>query len=633
MYRTSVPVMVRQGFDKEGTLAALRLCGADTVFLTLTRKMEYRFSPKEDLALLRELIPYYEKEGFTVGVWVGESMGHDWGTPGPYTPLVLQDGTPLHAAYCPLDKSFSRDICRWIAEIASCGAKLLLIDDDFRLSRGTYGMTCFCERHRRAFAKAVGREDVPEAKEIRDLVYTGKPSRYRDAWLKLSGDTLRDFAREIRTAVDRVDRRITIGFCGCLSTWDLDGVESAELAEIFAGEGNRPFLRLIGAPYWIAMNPPDRKMHDVIDFERMQAHHVKGRGMTVLAEGDSYPRPRYAVPASFLEGFDTLLHADGNLSGIHKYTVDYYASPTYEQGYCRAAAENRETHLAIEKLFGKKTAVGIRHPAVMHTLRDAELPETFETPGYGLNDGACFVGSCSFPLTFEADGGECPYVVFGEDARQIDPALLKNGAILDLRAARILESRGIDTGLLSVGDPLLLPTEHFMASGENVFLFGGTKWRTTPKAGAVIESEFVDTDGTRVSGTFSYTNAEGTSFLVLPFTVKRVGDRREESVIGIYESYERQKQVAAFAARLGHPLPAVCFGNPDLYLLCKDGEGRRAVGLWNFFADAVKEPKVVLSPAPRRITATVGCTAILSGDTVTLSDILPYAMAAFEVEF
>lgn len=60
MYRTSVPVMVRQGFDKEGTLAALRQCGADTVFLSLTRKMEYRFSPKEDLALLRELIPYYE---------------------------------------------------------------------------------------------------------------------------------------------------------------------------------------------------------------------------------------------------------------------------------------------------------------------------------------------------------------------------------------------------------------------------------------------------------------------------------------------------------------------------------------------------------------------------------------------
>lgn len=633
MYRTSVPVMIRPDFDKEGTLAALRRSGADTVFLTLTRKTEYRFSPEEDLAMVRELIPYYEAAGFTVGIWIGESMGHDWGTAAPYTPLVLQDGTPLHAAYCPLDENFSHDICRWIGKIASLGAKLLLIDDDFRLTRGTYGMTCFCERHCRAFAEMCGMTTLPTAVEVRDLVYTGKANRYRDAWLTLSGDTLRDFARKIRAAVDAVDPKITVGFCGCLSTWDLDGVESAELAKIFAGEGNRPFLRLIGAPYWIAMNPPDRKFHDVIDFERMQAHHVRDLGMTVFSEGDTYPRPRYAVPASYLEGFDTLLHADGNLDGIHKYTIDYYASPAYESGYYRAAEENRPTHAAIERLFGGKRAVGIRHPAVMHTLRDAELPATFETPGYGMNDGACFVSSCSLPLTFEEDGGDCPYVVFGEEARHVSPDLLKNGAIINLTAAKILEERGIDTGLQSVGDPLLLPTERFFESGESVFLFGGTKWRTVPKAGATVESEFVDSDGTRTSGTFSYTNAEGMSFLVLPFTVKRVGDRREESVIGIYESYERQKQVAAFAARLGRPVPAACPGVPDLYLLCKDGGGRRAVGLWNFFADAAHAPHVTLSKTPKRITDTVNCTAALDGDTVVLSDVPPHAMAAFEVEF
>ena len=269
----------------------------------------------------------------------------------------------------------------------------------------------------------------------------------------------------------------------------------------------------------------------------------------------------------------------------------------------------------------------------MHTLRDAELPATFETPGYGMNDGACFVGSCSLPLTFEADGGDCPYVVFGEEARHVSRDLLKNGAIINLTAAKILEERGIDTGLAAVGAPLLLPVEHFLASGESVFLFGGTKWRTTPKAGATVESDFVDADGTRVSGTFSYTNAEGMSFLVLPFTVKRVGDRREESVIGIYESYERQKQVAAFAARLGRPVPAVCPGYPDLYLLCKDGGERRTVGLWNFFADTARTPRVTLSKTPKRITGTIRCTATIDGDTVTLSDILPHAMAAFEVEF
>lgn len=630
MYRTSVPVMVHAGFDKEKTLTALRQSGADTVFLVITRKMRYRFSSEEELSLLRELVSYYEAEGFTVGVWIGETMGHDWGEVGEYTSLVLQDGTPLAAAYCPLDPHFSEDICRWIAKVAACGEKLMLIDDDFRLSRYSYGMTCFCERHRRAYAERVGEYLTPA--EICKKVYTGRGSRYRDEWLQLSGDTLRGFAREIRVAVDRVDPSITIGFCGCLSTWDLDGVESSELAAILAGEGNRPFLRLIGAPYWLFSCPKDRKMHDIVDLERLLAYHVRDLGMTVLSEGDTYPRPRYAVPAAYLEGYDTLLHADGNLDGIHKYTVDYYASPEYETGYCRAAERNRALHGEIERLFGGKRAVGIQHPAIVRTLKDAELPAEFETPGYGLHDGSCLVSSCSLPMTFESDTSSCPLILFGEDARQIDLSRLSHGAVINLTAAKILAERGVDVGLQSVGEPLPAPTEEFCASGERVKLFGGKVYPVEPKEGARVESYFLNDYDERFGGTYTYRNAEGQSFLVLPFTVWRRGDQREEGVLGIYESYERQKQIADFAASLGTPLPALCQGHPDLYLLVKDGEGRRTVGLWNFFADAVETPVVTLPVAPKRVTACIGCTAEIEGNRVTLSSILPHAMAAFEVE-
>lgn len=630
MYRTSVPVMVHAGLDKEKTLAALRQSGADTVFLAITRKMRFRFSSEEDLALLRELVPYFEAAGLTVGVWVGETMGHDWGEVGEYTSLVMQDGTPLAAAYCPLDPHFSRDICDWIARVAACGEKLMLIDDDFRLSRYSYGMTCFCERHRRAYAERVGEYLTPA--EICKKVYTGRGSRYRDEWLGLLGDTLRGFAREIRAAVDRVDPRITVGFCGCLSTWDLDGVESSELAAILAGEGNRPLLRLIGAPYWLTNCRSDRKMHDIVDLERLLAYHVRDLGMTVLSEGDTYPRPRYAVPASYLEGFDTLLHADGNFDGIHKYTMDYYASPAYETGYYRAAEKDRALHEGIERLFGGKRAVGIRHPGIVRTIREAELPEEFEAPGYGLNDGACLIGSCSLPMTFEKDTSACPLVLFGEDARQIDPSRLSHGAVINLTAARILTERGIDVGLQGVGERLLAPTEEFSASGERVKLFGGKVYSVRPKETATVESRFIDDYGERYDGTYRYRNAEGQTFLVLPFTVWRRGDQREEGVLGIYESYERQKQIADFAASLGAPLPALCMGHPDLYLLVKDGEGRRTVGLWNFFADGIETPVVTLPAPPKRVTACLGCTAEPKGREVHLSPIAPHAMAAFEVE-
>jgi hypothetical protein len=82
----------------------------------------------------------------------------------------------------------------------------------------------------------------------------------------------------------------------------------------------------------------------------------------------------------------------------------------------------------------------------------------------------------------------------------------------------------------------------------------------------------------------------------------------------------------------GERLPAVCPGNPSLYLLCKRADGKMAVGLFNCFADSVLDPTVKLDGAYRKVRF-VGCTGRLEGDTVYLDAPIPaFEFAAFEVE-
>ena len=52
-----------------------------------------------------------------------------------------------------------------------------------------------------------------------------------------------------------------------------------------------------------------------------------------MSEGDQFPRPRTACPASYLEIFDTALRASGDFKGILKYAIDYTSKPGYEDSY------------------------------------------------------------------------------------------------------------------------------------------------------------------------------------------------------------------------------------------------------------------------------------------------------------
>ncbi|MBO5070928.1 MAG: hypothetical protein J6C37_11295, partial [Roseburia sp.] len=52
-------------------------------------------------------------------------------------------------------------------------------------------------------------------------------------------------------------------------------------------------------------------------------------------------------------------------------------------------------------------------------------------------------------------------VAFGENVKYIPGDALRNGLILDARAAAILTERGVDVGIIAVGEQTSVTEEHF----------------------------------------------------------------------------------------------------------------------------------------------------------------------------
>ena len=206
----------------------------------------------------------------------------------------------------------------------------------------------------------------------------------------------------------------------------------------------------------------------------------------------------------------------------------------------------------------------------------------------------------------------------------------KNGLILDLTAAEILESRGVDVGLVSakksdnVGIELLTANYEYFREEGDVVLVGYEPMHLTLREGAVVDSEYVygsvDSE-TRTPASYFYENSEGEKFFVL-------AHRAYYNAEGTYRSYLRARQLRRAAERLsGQKLPAFVDGNPDVYVLTKRADnGDLLVALFNLSLDELYAPLVELDRTYRRVTA-LAAEATLCEGGVRLSDIAPFKHA------
>lgn len=627
MFKISVP-LVRFYDNVEKNIEEAKKLGAERIFFCLGRATAPKEKIDSEIARLEKAIKIYENAGFETGVWIS-TLGHGGALAGlssdtdsDLTLITGLHGITTEDSYCPLDERFSDAVCDYLKRIASAGAKMILLDDDYRFShRSDCG--CTCKLHMKEYEKRLG--ETISRDEILKKVFTGGYNKYRQIYYDMMGDTLRDFAKKMRAAIDEIDENIRFGLCAVTSTWDCDGTDGIELAKIMAGK-TKPFLRLIGAPYWTSEN---NHLQYIAELERMQAKWCENSGVEIIAEGDTYPRPRFRVPAAYLEMFDMIIRAENGFDGIMKYGIDYTSSPFYETGYAENAEKNKDLYDEIKKHFSNKKSVGINITCEMKKLLNENFTDPEKQIGSTWDDAFYqaeqrLLTDCSIPATYETAKVT---VAFGENAKYIKNS--GNGFIIDAEGAEILNNKGIDTGVISVNKDRKINTEkeHFIKENEDVFCGDfGSAVEIIPKENAEILSVF-SSDKSTAPSCIKYENNLGQRFLVL------CGDLfKSRRNTGFTRSYMRQSQlIREYEWLAEEKLPAVCRKHPDLYILAKKSENSMAVGLWNIFPDRIFEPVVELDKKYSRIEF-INCKGSLNSNKVIIDgDIQSFTFCGFEV--
>lgn len=631
MYKLAVPISITTLNEKSLPIFVERFqrAGVERVFLCclvyMCQKSSYLYNDPEKMAYF---ISYFKEKGFEVGVWEyaighGDALAHAGETSliGDFTKIVGVDGREAYEAFCPLDENLRNCYYEGIKKIASMQPDIIMLDDDFRLNIKPYSMGCCCENHLKLFYEEVG-EVIPREK-LEEAVFGGGENKYRSAWLKVMGKSLVDFAKYMRKAVDEVDESIRLGSCGCYSTWDYDGTDMIEISKAFAGK-TKPFIRTIGAPY------RSDKVQYAVEHTRMQTAWCKNEDIEIFTEGDVYPRPRYAVPSRLLEIFDMALLASGETDGILKYMFDYRYDVNYETGYVDRHIRNQSLREGIEGLFKEKKHTGIR---VFEEMHKVEKHEFEYHPGVAKEAENVFfslalklLSENAIPTVYSEDA-DYPVIVFGENAKYIEKEALKNGAILDVVAARILSQRGVDTGLYK-SEPCDFSSEYFPQEEETILnITGAKKHKGEIAEEADVQSTFLPGEH---PASYLYENKDGQRFYVLMIDSYR-SDRYNCHYFNQY--YRQAHLIKAVEWLCGKPLPAICVKNPYLYMQTarsKDGEALSVV-LFNINLDEIPEPEIILDKVYHEIKF-LNCSGELCGNTVRLSgEIAPYGVAAFEV--
>lgn len=619
-YRHTVPVMnydFAHHMNREKTVETLKKMGVSRVMIGVESNSTSGDAKEKVIEDIRSNTEYLHSHGFEVGAWFWafyNTLQND------FVRMVSPEGKVSTSTICPTDEAYCEEMCEFIKDVAGTGVDMIQFDDDFRYGFQDIGFGCLCKNHLAGICEYLG-EDV-DFDTVASGIMNGGKNKYRDAFLAVNGAVFEKFAKKCRDALDSVNPKIRMGFCACITSWDIDGTTPDRLAKILAGN-TRPFYRLIGAPYWASMGAwGHTRLSYVIEQERLEANRREEGDIEIFSEGDTYPRPRYRVPAAYLEGFDTVLRADGCTDGILKYSFDYTADYDYETGYNDAHIRNMPVYVVIDEMFSDKETVGVRVWDSMRKFGSLVMPTDKNNPTkvqeLAFNVGARFLASNSLPTTYS--GNEYSGVAFGEDARILTPELLKNGAIIDYAAAMILQESGIDTGIIAENGTVRMGvTEHF-ASGETTNTLTSTKVHKVTLADGAEVCSYI---GEKIPVFYKYQNADGLRFAVFTFD----GYNTEEHV---FRNYERQKQIIDVLQWLcGRKLPAVCTGHPDLYVLTKKKGSTMAVGLWNFFPDAIYNAKVEL---PENISSfrVFGAEGKADKNILTVSEIPPYVFAAVE---
>lgn len=631
MYKVIVPIInsTAQKMGLENHLRELKRLGAQRVLLALDRMFISKEKQECDFKMLKENCKFFKDNGFEVASWIWAfNLAED----NDYIHITNITGEICPSEICPSDERFRKFACDYIKRIAECGVDIIQFDDDFRYGyQEECAFGCTCENHIKYAEELLG-EQLTREKLIKHALH-GKGNKYRNAWQKSKAHYFKLYANEIRTAVDTVNPNIRISFCSCMSVWDFDGIDTPLMSHILAGK-NKPLVRLIGAPYWAVERIfGGCRLQNVIELQRMERSWCDD-DIEIMSEGDCYPRPRTNCPANYLEIYDMALRASGEFDGIMKYAIDYHSNVGYENGYIKMHEKNRPLYEKIDVLFGDKTTCGVRVYERMKKYEDMLIPESVEgtdrVVDLFFSPASKMLADNSIPTVYNGDG-VCG-IAFAENVTAVPTDVMKNGLIIDVRAAEILTEQGIDVGLINIGEKYTAIKEYFDFI-DNQYTVNNTVYNMKISESAKVLSHFIsydssDKENKRSVGSYYYKNSDGQQFLVFGFAAYEQINQSENYC----RSYMRSMQIKYATDLFGcEKLPAYAYGNPDLYIIAKKNNDSMSVGLWNIFPDEIDEPVIELDKEYTDIEF-VNCTGRLEGNKVFLSELRPFGSSYFEVK-
>ncbi len=643
MYNYTVPIdtfTFTNLSDKKKVVNTLHEMGVSRVMVGIGPYYFDHDKRKLLLASLKESCEYLHNEGFEVGAWTWTFM--DVRADSGFFRMRTISGKESSQSVCPSDSDFRKLYAEYLCELADCGVDLIMFDDDFRYGNQAGSVGCVCDNHLAYMSELLGEKVTLET--LDGKLIEGSTNKYRSAWIKSKRHFFELFASEMREALDKVAPHVRLGFCSSYCSWSQDGITPYELSKILAGN-TKPFFRLCGAPFWVGRDGLSGfAIQDIIEFARFQVS-LRGeddKNTEAFGEGDTWPRPRWISPANYLEGFDQALRISGGSDGILKYMMEYTPSERHETGYCDIHIKNLPIYEKADKMFADKECIGVRIFEYLGNYENSDIPTYLTTEKsvefLGLPYTSRMLAAASVPGVY--GDADTVGIVFGENAKYLPREALKNGLILDARAAEILTERGIDVGLVKKGDRMHIAVENFAIDNEMIPV-SGFAYELTIKDIAKVESRFITYDATGMTlsspvhniiytgdrndivGSYTYENADGERFLVFAFDGGVMPDN-------LFRDYSRADQLKRVLPYLGKTYGFTICTAPHLYTIAKRKDNKTAVALWNFCIDSVEEPTIRLDNKNARIVSTIGCEAKLSDGVITLSRIEPFGFAAVE---
>lgn len=635
MHNIFIPISIDGDQNRALTVKRVTDMGAKRVFLAVDRipfcEGDY-FTKK--LEIIKDAKEYYDNAGFEVAFWIttlgfgGGEAHYNREIAKKFTPIRSIEGVDADGAFCPTNQNFIDCLLVGIKAVAALKPKIIMLDDEMCMSVRP-GIGCACDTHLKMLGDELGRTLTPD--DIKKKVFCGKSNKYRKAWLKVMGNTMRDFCKAVRAAVDSVDPTVRVGFCAGYTSWDVEGADAATLTKILAG-GTKPFLRYTGAPYWVEANRFKRAtLASVIESVRMQKNWTDG--IETFIEGDSFPRQRFLTSSAHCEIFDLALRGFCGFDAL-KYPFEYTMQPDYDSGYYNAHIQNTPMLEALGGVGGDE--YGIRVYEYMSKLQNADLPDSFigEKPimeGFYFPHASKLLSSIGLPTVYEGKG-VCG-ILFGENARYIPKDELDGGMILDLDAARILSERGVDVGLKSFKKLDRAVCEYYGDGKSNVNLYpAGPIYDLALCDGAIPQGYFKSTDiieDYSYPSCYYYKNSDGQRFFVYAWSGF---EQRNDSVL--FQSYYRGEQLQrAIMLLTDDTLPVVCDTHPHLYSLCKRDGNKVHTAYFNISADIIDALHLKTSKSIKNISV-IGANSIKKSDLeADVFDINPYGYLLVTIEF